>query len=67
MVATVILLMSYGDESKSFPFPSMQPSEHILGAARDNYYVELSEEGIKAISVASAPGAFLVDAFPWCE
>ena len=30
-------------------------------------YIDIAEKALEGMAKAAAPGAFLVDVFPWCE
>ena len=52
---SIILRIAYG-------YRMQNPSE-----GRRDPLVELTERGIRQISMAAQPGAFLVDVLPFCE
>ena len=39
----------------------------IVISPRADRYIDIAERALEGMAKAAAPGAFLVDVFPWCE
>jgi len=39
----------------------------IVISPKGDRYIDIAEKALEGMAKAAAPGAFLVDVFPWCE